>query len=267
MIHTTPIAVGCSGWSYRDWEGPIYPAGTRDKLRYMAERVDVLEINSTYYRPPDPMSAVSWLRRTIDLPDFTFTAKLHQDVTHKHHIDPEMTAHFRRAFIPLIEAGRLPHFLAQFSSAFRDEPARRDHLQRVTDAYASMTGLTLELRHNSWQAPDALRFLDSLGVTVANLDYPAGRDGFNLTRTNIGRHAYLRLHGRNRAAWTSRDPAAGGRYDYHYQATEIEAIVERARQLAENAHSLTIVANNHAHGNAVVNARQIKELLATPETS
>ncbi|MFT5241953.1 MAG: hypothetical protein ACI9OU_002046 [Candidatus Promineifilaceae bacterium] len=136
MTHATPIAVGCSGWSYLDWEGPVYPSGTRHKLRYMAERVDVLEINSTTYRPPDPMTAVSWLRRTIDLPNFTFTAKLHQHVTHQQRIDAEMTAHFRRAFIPLTEDGRLPHFLAQFSSAFRDEPNQRNHLQRVADAYA-----------------------------------------------------------------------------------------------------------------------------------
>ena len=30
------IKCGIAGWSYDDWEGYVYPPGTRDKLRYIA---------------------------------------------------------------------------------------------------------------------------------------------------------------------------------------------------------------------------------------
>ena len=258
------IEVGLSGWSYKDWEGCIYPRGTRDKLRYMAERFDVLEINSTYYRAPDPMMAASWLNRTIDLPHFRFTAKLHRDVTHHMHVDPELTLHYRRAFTPLIEEGRLSHFLAQFSASFKDGPGSRHHLQSVAHAYADLTQLTLELRHNSWQIPDAQAFIAGLGANVAQLDYPAGHDGFTANTRPVGRHAYLRLHGRNRKAWFRQGGQTGGRYDYNYQEQEIQQIVERARRLAQDNLSLTLVANNHAHGHAVTNALDIKARVSKP---
>ena len=48
------IRVGVAGWDYPDWEGPVYPPGSGrrlDRLGYLARYVDVIEINSTFYRP------------------------------------------------------------------------------------------------------------------------------------------------------------------------------------------------------------------------
>ena len=49
--------MGTAGWSYRDWEGLFYPKPRPrgfDPLAYVARYMDVVEVNSTFYRPVDP---------------------------------------------------------------------------------------------------------------------------------------------------------------------------------------------------------------------
>jgi len=255
------IAVGVAGWSYPDWDGYVYTGGVGDKLRFVAGYVDVIEINSTFYRPPEARTSASWVRRTADLPTFAFTAKLHQDVTHKGALAPELVRAFREGLGPLLEEGRLKHLLAQFRYDFADNAANREHLSRIRERFGDLTALTLELRHRSWEAPDALTFLTGLGVNVAALDYPAGREAFTLRIPGVGAHAYLRLHGRNRAAWFDRQAGRDQTYNYLYSRAELEGIVARALELAGRSSTLTVVANNHYQGKEMVNALQLKSLL------
>ena len=252
------IRVGIAGWSYADWQGYVYPPGTRDKLRYVAEYMDVVEVNSTFYRPPDERTAASWVRRTASLPSLTFTAKLHQDITHRGSLASGLVRQIHDGFEPLVAAGRLSHLLAQFKWDFSDSPASRRHLQGIREQFGELTNLTLELRHNSWQSPDALAFLRALDVTVANLDYPLARNSFNMHMSGVGEHAYLRLHGRNSKAWFDRKAGRDDTYNYLYSGEELDEIAGRAVRIAEMSKSLTLVANNHYHGKEAVNALEIK---------
>ena len=80
------IRVGPAGWSYADWRGRVYPegAGTKfDTLALVAKYFDTVEINSSFYHPPSPETARSWLRRVEHNPNFIFTAKLFQAFTHQ----------------------------------------------------------------------------------------------------------------------------------------------------------------------------------------
>ncbi|MCE9613041.1 MAG: DUF72 domain-containing protein [Lentisphaerae bacterium] len=255
------LSCGIAGWSYPDWDGYVYPAGTRDKLRFCAECFDVIEINSTFYRPPDPKTARSWLTRTADLPRFHFTAKLHQAFTHGGVIDAAMVMAFRDSFQPLVAAGKLRHLLAQFRYDFSDTPETRRHLERLADAFAGFTNLTLELRHRSWQAPAALDFLRDLAVTVASLDYPLAGNSFDLRDSGVGEHAYLRLHGRNAKAWFSQGAGRDETYNYLYNKSEIGDLVKRALEIGTLSKSLTLIANNHYRGKEAANALEIKALL------
>jgi uncharacterized protein YecE (DUF72 family) len=256
------ISCGIAGWSYPDWNGYVYPPGVKDNLQFIAPYVDAIEINSTFYRPPVARTVESWVRRTNDLPDFFFTAKLHQDVTHRGIISEETVNAFHHGLKPMTDAERLRHLLAQFKYDFADTPRNREHLLAIKDRFGDITNLTFELRHNSWQSPDALKYLDSLNATVANLDYPTARDSFNLRCCSVGKHAYLRLHGRNAKAWFNRKASRDETYNYLYSENELEDIMNRAVQLAKMSHSLTIVANNHYQGKEAVNALQLKAMIA-----
>ncbi|MBN1557384.1 MAG: DUF72 domain-containing protein, partial [Lentisphaerae bacterium] len=144
---------------------------------------------------------------------------------------------------------------------FADTEDSRARLGRIRDAFGDITHLTLELRHNSWQAPGALDFLGGLGVTVANLDYPTARDAFNLRRCTVGDDAYLRLHGRNAKAWFSRGADRDETYNYLYGPDELKQIASRALDLAGMSQTLTLIANNHYQGKELVNALQLKAML------
>ena len=78
------VRVGPAGWSYKDWNGTVYPEprpADFDELAFIAARFDCIELNNTFYRPPASRASESWARRTPD--GFVFTAKLWQRMTHE----------------------------------------------------------------------------------------------------------------------------------------------------------------------------------------
>ena len=253
------ISVGIAGWSYADWNGTVYPSGTKDKLRYVAPYVDIIEVNSSFYHLPTQAVVASWQRRCADLPHLRFSAKLPQSVTHQGQVDSASAAAFSAAFRPLEESGLLTHRLAQYRYDFDDTSDHRQQLRQTAAAYHGLATLTLELRHRSWQSPEALSFINSLDVTVANLDYPTTHNSFDLPHCNIGEHAYLRLHGRNSKNWFDAKAGRDATYDYRYDNGELEEIAGRAIRIAEMSKSLTLIANNHFKGKELAAAIQLKQ--------
>src|SRR5689334_4102966 len=63
-----PILIGCSGWSYSDWERAFYPPGMApaEYLEYYADRFPIVEVDSTFYRVPTPRMVRGWRDRTPD---------------------------------------------------------------------------------------------------------------------------------------------------------------------------------------------------------
>jgi len=255
-----PIHIGIAGWSYPDWKGIVYTRSKMDQLVYVSQFVDCIEINSTFYRPPLARTTQSWLDRTLDHEGFFFTAKLHQSFTHEGCLDREMARQFHEGFAPLLEAGRLKHLLAQFRYDFVDSAQARERLSRIAGHFAETFSLVVEVRHKSWEAPEALSFLEGLGVSVCNLDYPMAKDSFSLAQCTIGREGYLRLHGRNYGAWFSK----AGRdetYNYYYNTEELTQIKQRLTRLSDSFWHMVVIGNNHYRGAELANAIELKSLV------
>lgn len=255
-----PLYIGIAGWSYPDWKGIVYTEPDIDQLAYISRFVDVIEINSTFYRPPFAKIAASWLRRTGHKPDFFFTAKLHRDITHRGTIEPQTVKQFHEGFRPLLQAGKLKHLLVQFRYDFADIPQNRDHLSHIAENFSPTFNLVVEVRHRSWQKPSALDFLESLGVAVCNLDYPVASNSFDMQTCTVGRHGYFRMHGRNAEKWFSKS-GRNETYDYYYKPEELNQIKKRIDKLTGVLDSLTVVANNHYRGAELANALELKGLL------
>jgi uncharacterized protein YecE (DUF72 family) len=68
--------VGSSGFSYPSWKPSFYPAGTpqRDFLRFYAERLTSVELNTTAYRLPAEEQFRRWAEETPD--GFRFAVKM-----------------------------------------------------------------------------------------------------------------------------------------------------------------------------------------------
>lgn len=255
------ISCGIAGWSYEDWKGTVYPPGTKDTLSFVAPYVDMIELNTSFYHPPSARNAASWVRRTAKLPDFFFTAKLHRDFTHTGIVEASGVETFREGIAPLLEADRLRALLAQFRYDFDNRSEHADRLKQISDAFGDLCPLVLELRHGSWQTPEALAFLQSLGVSVANLDYPTAADSFTAEQCLVGNLRYLRLHGRNRKAWFDAKAGRDQTYDYLYSRDELDAIARRAAALAKDSDGLIVVANNHFQGQEMTNTLELKAKL------
>lgn len=254
------IYVGIAGWSYADWNGIVYTHSGTDKLEYVSGFVDVIEINSTFYRPPAERNSVSWLKRTSANPQFFFTAKLCREITHEGKIESATVKQFHTGFKPLLDEGKLKHLLVQFRYDFADSQQSRGHLSEIVKNFSDTFSLVVEVRHKSWQMPGALNFLQDLGVAVCNLDYPTTWNSFDMQLCTVGTNGYFRMHGRNAEKWFSK----AGRdetYDYYYEDSELAQIKKRLDKLAKAFESLTVIANNHYRGAELANALELKALV------
>lgn len=269
------IRVGVAGWDYPDWAGIVYPAPLPrgfDRLAFLSEYFDAVEINVTFYRQPDRKSVRSWAGRVEPGGAFRFTAKLFQALTHGGRAPgaaPEAPAtvymkteadRFLEGIDPLLSAGLLGAVLMQFPQSFHDRAPSREHLEALAGLLRGVP-LVAEVRHRSWNHDDALRFLAGLGIGFCNVDQP--RIGATLPPTAHATTslAYVRLHGRNAANWFNTRGGPASRYDYLYSMEELAPWVERALGLADRAEEVFIVANNHYRGKGPVNALMLKAAL------
>ncbi len=253
------VLFGVAGWSYPDWKGVVYPRGCKDTLRAVAQRVRLIEINSTFYAPPSAKNCRSWAERTADL-GTSFTAKLPHECTHERSYDPAFAAGVREGFAPLVASGRLLGLLAQFNHEFPFTAAAVAHVRSLANDFAGDVPLFVEVRHRSWNAEAAMDALRDLGVTALELDYPGMVGGFS--RDVTGAHgagiAYFRLHGRN-AAWFRKGAGRDEVYDWQYSANEVAQIGQRIGRIAATAPRTLVVANNHFRGQALA---VVEDLLA-----
>ena len=152
---TAAVVFGVAGWSYEDWKGVVYPRGCKDTLRAVAERVDLVEVNSTFYAMPSAKNCAAWVARTEDL-GTRFTAKLPQEFTHARRFDAATIARARDGFAPLAESGRLDGVLAQFNHELVFDESARELLGRIVDGFRGTAPVFAEVRHRSWNAAPAL---------------------------------------------------------------------------------------------------------------
>ena len=72
---------------------------------------------------------------------------------------------------------------------------------------------------------------------------------------------YLRLHGRNTAAWFAQEGDAAARYNYRYACEELEALRETAERISHRARETYLITNNHFRGQAALNALELRSHL------
>jgi len=83
---TLRVLAGASGYSYKPWKGPFYPADLPDKdmLAFYASRLPAVEINNTFYRMPKASVLSDWAEKTPD--GFRFVLKASRKITHIHRL-------------------------------------------------------------------------------------------------------------------------------------------------------------------------------------
>jgi uncharacterized protein YecE (DUF72 family) len=151
------MLAGTSGYSYKEWVGPFYPAKTPapDMLRFYAQRFSTVEINNTFYRMPAAALLERWAQEVPD--GFAFAVKAPRRITHIKRLKEagEIVEEFLRRAAAL--GGKLGIVLYQCP------PTLRKDLPRLRDFLAALPGgarAAFEFRHDSWhddEVYDALR--------------------------------------------------------------------------------------------------------------
>lgn len=238
------VRIGCSGWSYGDWRGVLYPSGLPASrwLEHYASAFDTVEVNATFYRLAKVETVRGWAEQVPD--GFLFAVKASRYLTHMRRLRGIETGieRFWEPLEPLRESGKLGPILWQLPERFeRDDETLAAALALLPEARHCF-----EFRHPSWFAAEVYELLASHGVSLV-LAHDARRP---LPEASpVGPIAYLRLHygGRGR----------GGNY------SERELATWRRRIAAWRAkRPVFAYLNNDWRGFAVGNARTLRSGLS-----
>jgi uncharacterized protein YecE (DUF72 family) len=263
---TSPPAIrtGPAGWSYPDWKGIVYPprAGRGfEPLSFIAGLFDVVEVDSTFYRIPEPIRTGEWVRKVDGFPRFGFAVKLFQGFTHTRKASLVDERAFHRAVEPLARFRRLSAVLVQWPWSFRNTEENRRYLAELLSRFSAYP-LAVEFRHASWASKDALKLLREKNTAFCNIDQPDLAHCLGPTSAVTAPLAYFRLHGRNATAWFTEGAGRDERYNYLYSAAELAPWVRSVRDAAELAEEVVVIFNNHFRGKAVANAFQLQHALS-----
>jgi uncharacterized protein YecE (DUF72 family) len=266
--------VGTSGWSYPrgegTWKGHFYPPATRDELGYYSRIFSTVEVNSSFYRPPEPDTTAAWARETPA--GFLFAVKLWQKFTHPRMYE-EATGQasvisaadvdlFRNCLEPLIAQNKLGALLAQFPPGFVNNSHNRRLLGAVMQAFQGCR-LVVELRHRSWSDdPGTAELLAGQNAAWVRIDEPKFAFSISAETPLTSDLAYFRFHGRNAEAWWSGNSET--RYQYLYSGREINELAQSVKTASRQAERTLVYFNNHWRAYAPRNAGQLIQQMGLP---
>jgi uncharacterized protein YecE (DUF72 family) len=249
------VWIGTSGYSYPDWVGSFYPAGTRSEqmlVRY-CRHFPLVELNFTFYRPPTGTMLTRIARQTPK--GFQFLVKLPRLLSHERQL--AVLAPFRDAVGALHQRGRLLGLLCQLPQAAHHDPpglAWLDMLARELAPYR----LAVEFRHHSWARPDVAPWLEARGVELVSVDAPNLPAIYPSCLVRAGERLYIRLHSRNAGNWYQSDKE---RYDFDYTDPMLLEWITALRGAASTAGHALVLFNNCHRAQAAANAQRLRELL------
>jgi uncharacterized protein YecE (DUF72 family) len=270
------IRIGTAGWSYKDWDGILYPPEvTRKKVHpveFLARFFDVIEINTSFYGHIRPELGRLWSRKAASVnPNFVFTAKLHRSFTHSPLavMEPTSAATIRpndqderlarEGLDSLAAEGKLGALLIQFPVSFKNTALNREYLDLLLRQFIEYPRV-VEVRHESWNNPETLAEFMRHNVGFCNIDQPLLGRSLAPTEHVTSGVGYVRLHGRNYEQWFDSD-SRNDRYNYLYKPAELERWKEKIEIIAHRAESTYVIANNHFQAKAAVNALELRHLL------
>ncbi len=266
---THPILIGCSGWSYPDWEGPFYPPGlpAGEYLAFYADRFPIVEVDSTFYHTPSARMVRGWRDHTPD--GFQFALKVPRVITHEKQLrDCQAEVD---GFVSSIEplGDKLRVVLLQMGYFNRGAFASLDAFLEVLEAFLNAwprekAPLAIEIRNPRWVGEPLLGLLRDYNTAftlTAQKWMPSPAEIVAKHDAVTGPLAFVRLIG-------DRDAIE------KITTTFDRVVIDRSAELAETARVIrdlarrvpvVVFANNHYAGFAPETARQLRALLDLPE--
>ena len=185
---------GTSGLVLAEPNKAAFPTEFRDKSRlcYYASLFNSIEINSTFYKVPRPVTFANW---TLEVPEFfQFTIKLWRGITHakEFNFNPDDVIQFMHAADQI--GNRKGCLLIQFARTTAHHPQKLKELLQLIgkSSHGNKWCLAVELRHTAWYNQEIFDLLDESKTSLVLHDMPLSSS----EKVNAGApFIYLRFHG------------------------------------------------------------------------
>jgi uncharacterized protein YecE (DUF72 family) len=250
--------IGTCGFSYPEWRGRFYPPELAQGgwLGFYAQSFEALELDSTFYRPPDRAVVAGWADA---LPEtFALAAKVPRAITHEARLAGDEAVGMLHAFAASLAplGDRLLAVLLQLPpSLSADEGERR--LERLLASRPSWLPVVVEVRHPSWYEPHEdpwlAGLLAGLDASLARVEYPGAPPPVDWA----GPIGYGRLLG-DRAEM----PEIGVRR--HGQPEALDRWAELAVRVADAGRPVAVFANNRFEGSGFATAAELRARVGRP---
>ncbi|MFP5076448.1 DUF72 domain-containing protein [Rhizobium sp. YIM 134829] len=196
--------IATAAWSINKTLAGHFPAEGSGLQRY-ATVFSGVEVNSTFYGSHKPSTYARWAGSVPD--DFRFALKLPQAITHKRRL-VDCEALFTAFLAEIAPLGpKIGPLLCQLPPSLAFDRAVIDPALAMMRRFHDGP-LVIEVRHRSWQDPDALDLLAAYGIERVLADpapvWPA--ESFAVPP------AYVRLHGVPKIYYSAYEPAALERF-------------------------------------------------------
>ena len=233
------IRVGTAGWQVPAVHRPLVGTEGSVLARYAA-RFDVVEINSSFYRPHAERTWAGWAAQVPA--HFRFSAKLPRDITHDARL---------QGCGPTLDRfhGEVSGLGRKLGGLLMQLPPSLAFDARVANTFLGMLrrrfdcAIACEPRHASWFEPAVDRFWERHGVARVAAD-PALSDVAARPGGSTRQWRYWRLHGSPRV------------YFSRYEDASLDALAGQLRA------GDWVMFDNTAHGHALGDAARLQDRVA-----
>ena len=241
-LAASPIRIGCAGWSILSRHAEHFEADGSHLARY-AQRFDVVEINSSFYRPH---AATTYARWASAVPrGFRFSVKLPKDITHEARLHAVGDA--LSAFVDQVAGlgSRLGGILVQLPPSLAFD-ARRANAFFAMLRRRTAAPVACEPRNASWFAPPADGVWTRYGISRVAADPALGAEAAR--PGGAGRWSYWRWHGSPRMYYDG------------YDEPRLQDLAAALKAHATRRRVAWCIFDNTAGGHAIVDALRLQQL-------
>jgi uncharacterized protein YecE (DUF72 family) len=239
------VHIGTSGWHYKHWVGPFYPAKIPPSkmLRFYLERFDTVEINNSFYRLPAKSAIEGWCRETP--PNFCFAVKASRYITHNRKLnDPVNTVEKFMTVIEKLEK-RLGPVLFQLPPLWK---LNLERLEQFLGGLPKHHRYVFEFRNPTWNVPEVYALLRRHNAAYCIYELAGYQSPIQITAD----FAYVRLHG----------PGAN-KYQGDYSKQALRAWASRIEVWRKDLKHVFVYFDNDQAAYATKNALELKQMLET----
>ncbi len=236
------IYIGTSGFYYSDWIGIFYPKDLpKNKyLDFYMQYFNTIELNSTFYHLPKQKTILNWKNKAKE--GFLYSLKAHRSITHYKKlkdVNEELSIYFQ-----LIKPLK-PHLgmiLFQLPPSLKvNILLLKEFLSLLPNSY----NYSIEFRDNSWYIDEIYDLLREYNITFCIHDFSKKETPIVITSKNV----YIRFHGPN------------GRYKGSYKDEYLKKWADKIKEFLEKDLRVFCFFNNDFNGNAILDAKRLKEFL------